>query len=87
MKNIFKSLLYILSLSIVVSCHDDLNQSPIDPDSFTEENVFASVNEAKGALAKLYASLALTGQNGPAGSPDIADIDDCLLYTSDAADE
>ena len=76
MKNIFKSLLYILSLSVVVSCHDDLNQSPIDPDSFTEENVFASVNEAKGALAKLYASLALTGQNGPAGSPDIADIDE-----------
>ena len=76
MKNIFKSLLYILSLSIVVSCHDDLNQSPIDPDSFTEENVFATVNEAKGALAKLYASLALTGQNGPAGSPDIADIDE-----------
>ena len=76
MKNIFKSLLYILSLSIVVSCHDDLNQSTIDPDSFTEENVFASVNEAKGALAKLYASLALTGQNGPAGSPDIADIDE-----------
>ena len=53
-----------------------MNQSPIDPDSFTEENVFASVNEAKGALAKLYASLALTGQNGPAGSPDIADIDE-----------
>ena len=76
MKNIFKSLLYILSLSIVVSCHDDLNQSPIDPDSFTEENVFASVTEAKGALAKLYASLALTGQNGPAGNPDIADIDE-----------
>ena len=71
-----RQLLYILSLSIVVSCHDDLNQSPIDPDSFTEENVFASVNEAKGALAKLYASLALTGQNGPAGSPDIADIDE-----------
>ena len=76
MKNIFKSLIYIVSLSIVISCHDDLNQSPIDPDSFTEENVFTSVNEAKGALAKLYASLALTGQNGPAGNPDIADIDE-----------
>ena len=76
MKNIFKSFLFILSISIVVSCHDDLNQSPIDPDSFTEENVFASVNEAKGALAKLYASLALTGQNGPAGNADIADIDE-----------
>ena len=76
MKNIFKSFLFILSISIVVSCHDDLNQSPIDPDSFTEENVFASVNEAKGALAKVYASLALTGQNGPAGNADIADIDE-----------
>ena len=76
MKNIFKNLILALGLLIFSSCHDDLNQSPIDPDSFTEENVFATVNDAKGALAKLYASLALTGQNGPAGSPDIADIDE-----------
>ena len=76
MKNIFKSLILALGLLIFSSCHDDLNQSPIDPDSFTEENVFATVNDAKGALAKLYASLALTGQNGPAGSPDIVDIDE-----------
>ncbi|MDA8572983.1 RagB/SusD family nutrient uptake outer membrane protein, partial [Flavobacteriaceae bacterium] len=41
-----------------------------------EENVFVNADEAKGALAKLYASLALTGQNGPAGQPDIADIDE-----------
>ena len=27
-------------------------------------------------MAKLYSSLALTGQNGPAGQPDIADIDE-----------
>ena len=76
MKNIFKNLIFALGLLIFSSCHDDLNQSPIDPDSFTEENVFATVNDAKGALAKLYASLALTGQNGPAGSPDIVDIDE-----------
>ncbi len=76
MKNIFKNLILALGLLIFSSCHDDLNQSPIDPDSFTEENVFATVNDAKGALAKLYASLALTGQNGPAGSPDIVDIDE-----------
>lgn len=49
---------------------------PTDPDSFTEENVFINAEEAKGALAKLYSSLALTGQNGPAGQPDIADIDE-----------
>ena len=77
MKNIFKKLIFVLSLSaIITSCHDDLNQSPIDPDSFTEEDVFASVDEARGALAKLYASLALTGQQGPAGNADIADIDE-----------
>ena len=77
MKNIFKKLIFILSISaFITSCHDDLNQSPTDPDSFTEEDVFASAAQAKGALAKLYASLALTGQAGPAGNADIADIDE-----------
>ena len=70
MKNIFKNLILAIGLLIFSSCHDDLNQSPIDPDSFTEENVFATVNDAKGALAKLYASLALTGQNEDA-EPDL----------------
>lgn len=60
----------------LTSCHDDLNQTPIDPDSRTEEDVFANANQAKGALAKLYASLALTGQQGPAGQPDISGIDE-----------
>ena len=77
MKNIIKNTLLVLAITFfMASCHDDLNQSPIDPDSFTEEDVFANATEAKGALAKLYASLALTGQNGPAGDADIADIDE-----------
>jgi len=77
MKN--KILKIIFSVAIIffgASCTDDLNQSPIDPDSFTQEDVFANVTVAKGALAKLYSSLALTGQQGPAGQPDIADIDE-----------
>lgn len=77
MKKELKHLIAIMVLFLgLVSCHDDLNQSPIDPDSFTEEDVFANATEAKGALAKLYASLALTGQQGPAGQADIADIDE-----------
>ena len=77
MKNIFNKLIFVLSMSsLILSCHSDLDQSPMDPDSFTEEDVFSNANEARGALAKLYASLALTGQNGPAGSPDISDIDE-----------
>jgi hypothetical protein len=76
MKNYLYTTLLAGTALLFVACHDDLNQSPIDPDSFTEENVFANVTEAKSALAKVYASLALTGQQGPAGDPDIADIDE-----------
>jgi hypothetical protein len=77
MKSIINKLLLLFAVTLfLTSCHKDLDQSPIDPDSFTEEDVFANATEAKGALAKLYASLALTGQNGPAGQADIADIDE-----------
>jgi len=72
-----KKIILLLMICLgFISCHDDLDQVPTDPDSFTEENVFIDELEAKSALAKLYASLALTGQNGPAGQPDIADIDE-----------
>ncbi|MDN6309379.1 MAG: RagB/SusD family nutrient uptake outer membrane protein [Flavobacteriaceae bacterium] len=77
MKIKFKTIISVLMASfLMVSCHDDLNQTPIDPDSTTEEDVFANADQAKGALAKLYASLALTGQQGPAGQPDISGIDE-----------
>src|SRR5690606_3485639 len=76
MNKIIKSTGVILLALIMISCHEDLNQFPIDPDSFTEENVFLNELEAKSALAKLYASLAVTGQQGPAGQPDISDIDE-----------
>lgn len=77
MKNLFKQFYYLIAvLLLVTACHKDLDQSPIDPDSFTEEDVFANATEAKSALAKVYASLALTGQEGPAGQPDLANIDE-----------
>ena len=58
---------------ILVSCHADLDQVPTDPDLFTEIDVFKDTDSAKGALAKIYASLAITGQIGPAGNPDCDD--------------
>lgn len=77
MKKIYITYIALAIAGIFFSgCHNDLDQYPIDPDSFTEENVFANADEAKGALAKLYASLALTGQEGPAGKPDITGIDE-----------
>ena len=77
MKQILKitGMIYMMAM-LIMSCHEDLNQFPIDPDSFTEEDVFLNPTEAKSALAKLYASLAVTGQQGPAGQPDISDIDE-----------
>lgn len=64
-----------LSLS-TFSCHDDLDLSPIDPDVISENQVFSDPVQAKSALAKLYAALALTGQAGPDGQPDITGIDE-----------
>lgn len=74
--NFINKFFLIVPALLLFSCHDDLDQDPIDPDSFTENNVFADAQEAKSALAKLYASLALTGQEGPAGQPDISGIDE-----------
>lgn len=75
-----KTINYILGGFFILfafsACLDDLDQNPIAEDSFTQIDVFSNEEEAKKALAKLYASLALTGQAGPAGSPDISGIDE-----------
>lgn len=70
---------YILAAALafsVSSCHDDLDLMPNDPDTYTQFDVFKDVATAKSALAKVYSSLALTGQKGPAGSGDIQGIDE-----------
>ncbi len=70
MKNIKFYIGAILGITLI-ACHDDLNQDPIDPDSFTEVDVYKNADEALGALAKVYGGLAVTGQQGAAGDPDI----------------
>ena len=70
---------YILAAALafsVSSCQDDLDLMPNDPDTYTQFDVFKDPTTAKSALAKVYASLALTGQKGPAGSGDIQGIDE-----------
>lgn len=60
----------------ITSCHDDLDLTPNDPDMFTENDVFANATQAKSALAKVYATLAITGQEGAAGDGDIQGVDE-----------
>ncbi|WP_152287787.1 RagB/SusD family nutrient uptake outer membrane protein [Flavicella marina] len=75
-KYIKTSIACVLASTLLFSCISDLDQTPIDPDSFTELDVFANPTEAKSALAKVYAAFALTGQKGPDGDPDISGIDE-----------
>ncbi|MCD4772951.1 MAG: RagB/SusD family nutrient uptake outer membrane protein [Bacteroidales bacterium] len=63
-------------LLILSSCTKDLNTVPIDKDVVTSNVVFDDPASYKQILAKLYAGLALTGQEGPAGNPDISGIDE-----------
>lgn len=58
------SIIVLVSTVSLQSCFDDLNLTPNDPNveqTFNQDAVFA----------KVYASMSLTGQEGPAGKPDI----------------
>lgn len=61
---------------ILASCTKDLNTVPLDPKSITSATVFDNPAAYKEALAKIYAGLALSGQQGPAGDADISGIDE-----------
>ncbi|MHA3789756.1 RagB/SusD family nutrient uptake outer membrane protein [Flavobacterium hauense] len=70
----FGILLMAFSLT---SCTDDLNQTdPANAANVGVEEFYKNPTAYKQTLAKLYAGLATTGQNGPAGSPDISGIDE-----------
>ncbi|WP_291089034.1 RagB/SusD family nutrient uptake outer membrane protein [Empedobacter sp. UBA7494] len=74
----FKISTYLLAAIFafsISSCQDDLDLKPNDPDIFTQFDVFKDAATAKSALAKVYASLALTGVKGPAGDPNLGEPD------------
>ena len=77
MKKIFKITFMVLALSaFFASCVKDLDTKPIDPDDQSPSVVFSNPASIKQVLAKLYAGLATSGQQGAAGDPDISGIDE-----------
>lgn len=58
------------------ACVDDLNTIPIDPNIVTSATVYDDPESWKMVLAKCYAGLAVSGQKGPDGQPDISGIDE-----------
>ncbi len=76
-----KNKLFLLSFLALMftatSCVNDLDVTPIDPNIATSDNVFKDPAAYKQALAKIYASYAIGGQQGGGGGrPDIAGIDE-----------
>jgi hypothetical protein len=73
-KIFFTSLLAVLMA--VSSCVKDLDTVPIDPLVVTSATVYKDANAYKQVLAKCYAGLAVSGQQGPSGNADISGIDE-----------
>lgn len=71
--NRFKSLIpaaaFVLSMGFMSSCVNDLHVDNINPQQTSELDTDALLN-------KIYSSFVLTGQVGPDGDKDIADIDE-----------
>lgn len=74
MSKLIKYSIGLMSLVLLMSACKKLDLFP--PRSVTSEQLY--VNEAgyKQVLAKVYGSMALTGNSGPAGSGDVAGIDE-----------
>lgn len=69
MKNIVKYVALAFVAVTMASCVQDLNTTPIDKHSTTGFNQDA-------LFTKIYATLATTGQQGPAGSADVSGADE-----------
>ena len=66
----------LVSLFTLTSCLSDLDKVPQDKDIVLADELFKDPQTYKEVLAKLYAGLAISGQQGPAGLPDITGIDE-----------
>jgi len=77
MKNIIsKIILFFLVFTTANSCFKDLDTVPIDKDILTSEVFYTQDGAYRAVLAKIYAGLATTGQEGPAGQGDLGGIDE-----------
>src|SRR5688572_7559056 len=65
-----------LILFSVTSCLDDLDPKSLGQNSLNSANVYLTTADYKSGLAKVYASFSLSGQQGPAGNPDIINVDE-----------
>jgi len=66
---IYTSLIAVIAI-VITSCAKKLDLFP--QNDLTPEKTFSTVAGYKSVLAKIYGTLSITGNSGPAGAPDIA---------------
>jgi hypothetical protein len=64
----------VMAVMTFVSCNKDLNREPLT--GTTSADVYNTPANYKEVLAKIYAGLAVSGQQGPAGNADITGYDE-----------
>ena len=74
--SIYNLFFLLLLMAVLPACFNDLDTVPIDDDVTTSANVYNDPAAYRQVLAKLYAGLAVSGQQGPAGQADISGIDE-----------
>lgn len=78
MKNV-NSILSVLAALVIAamatSCVNDLDVTPIDPNTQTPEDILNNQDAFTGLLAKCYQGLCSSASNGPDSSPDIDGVD------------
>lgn len=75
LNRIRKTALLAFCLLAIVSCTKEIDElKPIN--QATADNVFEDPAAYRSFLAKIYAGLAVSGQQGPAGNPDLAGLDE-----------
>ncbi len=77
MKKIINLIAVLISTSLIfTACIGDLDVIPLDERVITSATVYDDPAAYEQVLAKLYAGLAVSGQEGPAGQADISGIDE-----------
>jgi len=75
-KNLKYLLFSLVTVPFITSCFNDLNTVPIDPDKITSAVVFNNDSAYVKFIAKIYAGLSISGNQGPAGQADVIGLDE-----------
>lgn len=70
------TLAVLFATMMFTACVKDLDVTPKDPNIVTSLTVYSTASAYKEGLAKLYATFAVSGQQGPSGQADISGIDE-----------